>query len=209
MVFVDADCKVDTNCLAALNSAIAQFPEEDYFQLKLVGNSDNLVRRTEQLRLLTFQEYMLQPDGHIRYLNTAGFAVRRRKANVEPGLFNPSALRGEDTLLLVDLMQAGKLPLFIPAAVVEHAIPLSLVGCLRKDIRSASTEKPTYDVIASRGIRIRLTHRDRLRLLGSIWKAAEDQSIGRSAFFFLLVRQTLGRMNSLGPKVRATFIAKR
>ena len=33
-------------------------------------------------------------------------------------------------------MQGGELPLFVPDAIVEHVIPLALMGCLRKDIRS-------------------------------------------------------------------------
>ena len=209
LVFVDADCKVETNCLAALNSAIAHSPEDDYFQLRLVGSRDNLVRRTERLRLLTFQKYMLQPDGHIRYLNTAGFAVRRSKAKTDTGLFDPAAVRGEDTLLLVELMQAGKLPFFVPDAIVEHAIPLSVVACLRKDVRSALTEKRTYGVIASKGIRIRLTHKERLRLLRSIWRACGDQSIGRSAFFFLLLKQTIRRLISFGPEPRIQLSGNR
>jgi glycosyltransferase involved in cell wall biosynthesis len=202
LLFVDADCKVEVNCLATLSSAIVHSPEDDYFQLRLVGSSDNLVRRTERLRLSTFQEFMLQPGGHIRYLNTAGFAIRRSKANIETGVFDPDAVRGEDTLLLVELMQAGKLPLFVPDAIVEHSIPLSVIGCLRKDVRSAFTEKRTYDVIASKQIRIRLTHTERLRLLRSVWKASENRSIGRSAFFFLLLKQTVRRLISFGPKVR-------
>jgi hypothetical protein len=120
-------------------------------------------------------------------------------------MFDPSALRAEDTLLLADLMQAGKLPLFVPDAIVEHAIPLSLMECLRKDIRSALTEKRTYDLIASKGIRIRVTHRERLKLLLSVWKAASQQSIGRSAFFLLVVRQTLKRVISFGSAVCGKF----
>ena len=201
LLFVDADCKVEGNCLAALSSAIVHSPQDDHFQLRLASSSDNLVRRTERLRLLTFQEFMLQPDGHIRYLNTAGFAMRRSKAKIETGVFDPGAVRGEDTLLLVELMQEGKLPLFVPNAIVEHAIPLSVIGCLRKDIRSAFTEKRTYDVIASKQIRIRLTHAERLRLLRSVWKASGNRSIGRSAFFFLLLKQTIRRLISFGPKL--------
>lgn len=201
LVFVDADCKAESNCLAALGAAIAHSPEEDYFQLRLAGSGDNLVRRAERLRLLTFQEYMLRSDGHIRYLNTAGFAIRLSKAKRETDLFDPVAVRGEDTLLLAHLMQAGKLPLFVPTAIVEHAIPLSLFGCLRKDVSSALTERRTYDVIASKGLRIRLTHKERLRLLRSIWKASADRSIGRSAFFFLLLKQTIRRLISFAPRM--------
>jgi hypothetical protein len=159
------------------------------------------VGRAEALRLLTFQKHMLQADGCIRYLNTAGFAIRHAKADVETGVFDPTALRAEDTLLLANLMQAGKLPLFVPDAIVEHAIPLSFVGCLRKDIRSAYLERPAYDIIASKGVRIRLTHRERLQLLGAMWRTAGQDSIGRSAWFVLVIRQAFQRMMSLSASV--------
>jgi hypothetical protein len=136
---------------------------------------------------------MLQPDGRIRYLNTAGFAIRRGKADIENGVFDPNALRGEDTLLLANLMQIGELPLFVPDAVVEHCVPLSLTESLRKDIRSVNLERRTYDTIASRGVRVRLTHRERLKLLLSMWKTARRDSIGRSAWFVLVARQGFKR----------------
>lgn len=50
--------------------------------------------RAEELRLRVFQEHMLLPDGRIRYLNTAGFAIRRARVKIEVGLFDPVALRG-------------------------------------------------------------------------------------------------------------------
>jgi glycosyltransferase involved in cell wall biosynthesis len=205
LLFTDADCKLDANGLAALSSAITGSPEHDCFQLRIVGNRSNLVGRAEELRLMTFQQHMLQSDGRVRYLNTAGFAIRRARVNKEVNVFNPLALRAEDTLLLVDLMQAGELPLFVPAAIVEHAIPLSLLECLRKDIRSAVTEKRTYEVIASKGIRIRVTHRERLQLLLAVWKAAAQKSIGRSAFLLLVLRQTLKRVVSFGSDVLGGF----
>ena len=52
---------------------------------------------------------MLQPDGRTRYLNTAGFAIQRGKADIENGVFDPHALRGEDAFLLANLMQIAKL----------------------------------------------------------------------------------------------------
>jgi glycosyltransferase involved in cell wall biosynthesis len=196
LLFVDADSRLQASCLAALGSTIANEPQHNCFQLRLVGNCSNLVGRAEELRLITFQQYMLQADGRIRYLNTAGFAIRRTRANTEAGVFDPAALRAEDTLLLADLMQAGELPLFVPDAIVEHYIPLSLVGCLRKDIRSAYLERRTYDIIASKGVRIRLTQRERLQLITTMWKTARLPSIGRSAWFVLVVRQALLRMIS-------------
>lgn len=198
VLFVDADCRLQTNCLAALSSTIAESPKHDCFQLRLVGNSSSVVGRAEELRLITFQDYMLQPDGRIRYLNTAGFAIRRARADIDGGVFDPVALRAEDTLLLVNLMQTGELPLFVRDAIVEHAIPLSLAECLRKDIRSVYLERKTYEIIASTGVRIRVTQRERLRLLLSMWKTSSRHSIGRSAWFVLVFRQALQRMISLG-----------
>jgi len=195
-LFVDADCRLHRDCLAALSSVISQSPSHDSFQLRLVGNCSSLVGRAEHLRLLTFQEHMLQPDGCIRYLNTAGFAIRRERADIETGVFDPAAFRAEDTLLLAKLMQEGKLPLFVPSATVEHAIPLSLMQCVRKDIQSVSLEGRAYGLIASRGVRIRITNRERLTLLGSMWRAATQKSIGRPAWFVLVVRQSLQRVIS-------------
>jgi glycosyltransferase involved in cell wall biosynthesis len=196
LLFVDADCRLQTNCLAALSSAIARSPQHDWFQLRLVGNSSNLVGRAEQLRLKALQDHMLQPDGRIRYLNTAGFAIRRAGVDVKDDVFDPTALRAEDTLLLATLMQSGKLPLFVPDAIVEHVIPLSLMDCLRKDIRSGYMEQRTYDMIASKGVKIRVTHRERLRLSRSMWKTAGQKSIGKSAWFVLIARQAVQRMTS-------------
>ena len=193
LLFVDADSRLQITCLAALSATIARSPRHNCFQLRLVGDCSSLVGRAEELRLANFQDHMLQPDGRIRYLNTAGFAIRRGKADIENGVFDPNALRGEDTLLLANLMQIGELPLFVPDAVVEHCVPLSLMESLRKDIRSGNLERRTYDIISSRGVRVRLTHGERLKLLLSMWKTARRDSIGRSAWFVLVARQGFKR----------------
>lgn len=196
LLFVDADCRLQADCLAALSSVITQSPQHDCFQLRLVGNCSSLVGRAEHLRLSTFQAHMLREDSCIRYLNTAGFAIRRERADIESDVFDPGALRAEDTLLLAKLIQDGKLPMFVPSAVVEHAIPLSLMQCVRKDIQSVSLEGRAYGLIASKGVRIRITNRERLTLLRSMWKAAAQKSIGRTAWVVLVVRQSLQRMIS-------------
>jgi glycosyltransferase involved in cell wall biosynthesis len=198
LLFVDADCRVQMGCLTALAAIIAESPQHNCFQLHLVGDCSQLVGRAESLRLMTLQSHLLQPDGRIRYLNTAGFAVRRSRANIEEGLFDPVALRAEDTLLLANLMQGGELPLFAVNATVQHVISLSLIECFLKDIRSAVVEGRAYEIIASKGVRIRVTHRERLKVLSSMWKVAGHGSIGRSAWFVLVARQTLQRIVSLG-----------
>ncbi len=200
LLFVDTDCRFHQNCLAALASTMDSFPQEGYFQLRLTGAYTTLVGRVEHLRLLALQNFLLQADGHIRYLNTAGFATRRSRLEVDKGLFEPAALRGEDTLLLANLILRGELPLFASAAIVEHAIPLSLLGYITKDIRSAYLEVRTYDMIAALGVRVRITNRERLRMLISMWKASRQDSIGRLTWFVLSGKQTLRWMASVASR---------
>jgi GT2 family glycosyltransferase len=191
LVFVDADCRLKINCLAALASTVADFPQHNYFQLHLVGDCLGTVGKAEELRLAMLQEHMLQPDGRIRYLNTAGFAVRKAAVDVERGIFDPVALRAEDTFLMATLMQHGELPFFVPNATVEHAIPLSVMTCLRKDLRSIYLEAKTYDLIASKGVKFRVSYRERVAMVWLMWKAAGKRSFGRRAWFVATGRQGL------------------
>jgi glycosyltransferase involved in cell wall biosynthesis len=189
LVFVDADCKFHPDCLATLAATINKSPQHNSFQLHLVGDCSGIVGRAEELRLVTLQNHLLQPDGCIRYLNTAGFAIRRARVDIEKGLFDPVAVRAEDTLLLASLIQGGELPLFVSKAIVQHAIPLSLLECFRKDFRVAQLDARTYDIIAARGVRFRVSQQQRLRMLLSMWKTAGQDSIGRLAWFVLAARQ--------------------
>lgn len=195
LLFVDADCRLEANCLTALCSAISRNPEYNCFQLRLTGECTTLVGRAEQLRLLTLQQHFLQPDGCIRYLNTSGFAIRRTAVSHHEELFDSTALRGEDTLLLTTLMQGGDLPFFTPDAVVRHSISLTLGQCLHKDIRSAYQERKTFDIIGSKQLKkIQLNNKERLRLLLAMWRTSGRRSIGRPAWFVLVTREALERI---------------
>ena len=191
LVFADADSRFQVNCLRALASAISDFPQHNSFQLRLTGDRSTLVGRVEELRLITLQDHLLQPNGCLRYLNTAGFAIRRTHVNVEAGVFYTGAIRAEDTLLLADLIERGELPLFVPSAIVQHETPFSLLECLRKDVRSAYLEMSTYDIIAAKGVKFQVSHRERLKMLQSMWTTSRQVSIGRSAWFVLTARQVL------------------
>ncbi len=191
LAFIDADCRMLPNCLAALEAKLSASPQQTCFQLHLIGDSANVVGRAEELRLIALQSHLLLPDGHIRYLNTAGFAILRSKVSEDGNLFNPIAIRAEDTLLLATLMRRGELPVFVPDATVRHAIPLSLLECLSKDVRSAYVERRAYDVIAARGITIQLTNADRWAIMSSMWQASAQPSIGRLSWFIVTGRQVL------------------
>ena len=196
LVFTDADCRLQTNCLGALGTIINDFPKCNYFQLRLAGYCSTVVGRAEELRLVTLQNQMLQPNGCIRYLNTAGFAIRRVHVDVEVGLFDPVTFRAEDTLLLASLIQRGELPFFVAGAVVQHAVSLSVLECFRKDVRSAWLAGKTYDIIAAMGVRVRMGYKGRLDMLLSAWKTARQDSIGRAAWFVLVGRQLFQRIGA-------------
>jgi len=198
LLFVDSDCRLHPDCLRNLASAVVQLPQQNSFQLRLTGDLSSLVGKTEELRFLTLQNRLRQPNGCIRYLNTSAFAIRRARVNLEKDFFDVNVRRGEDTLLLVSLIEAGELPYFLATATVQHVIPLSLRLCLLKDIRSAYLERKAYDIVAAKGVRIRVSNRERLRMLSSMWKTAGDEGIGRMAWFVLVGRQTIQRIVSVG-----------
>ena len=191
LVFVDADCRMQPGCLAALEQKMAGAPAENCFQLRLIGNCADLVGRAEQLRLIALQSHLLQPNGRIRYLNTAGFAIRRSKVSEDGNLFNPIAVRAEDTLLLATLVRLGELPIFVPDAIVEHHITLSLAGCLRKDVRSAYLERRAFDIIEARGVAIQMTNQDRWAIMSSMWQATDEAALGKLPWFVVTGRQAL------------------
>jgi hypothetical protein len=194
---VDADCRFQTNCLAALEATVAASPQHSHFQLRLIGDCSRLVGRTEHLRLTAIQDHMLEPNGCLRYLNTAGFAIRRSSALIEGGLFDPIALRGEDTLVLAELIRRGELPFFTREAIVQHDVSLSVLQYFRKAIRSAFLEGRTYALIGSRDLRIRMSQRERLTMLRAAWRTSRQPSIGRLAWLVLAIRQALSRTTSL------------
>jgi glycosyltransferase involved in cell wall biosynthesis len=196
LLFADADCRLQTNCLSALAATIADLPEHSCFQLHLVGDCSTFVGRTEELRLATLQDHLREPNGCIRYLNTAGFAIRRSRVNAEGFAFEPAAIRAEDTLVLANLIQGGELPYFAENAVIQHATSLPGMDYFLKAIWSAYQEGSTYDIIASMGVRVRANYRERLGMFLSMWRTSEQKSIHRSACFLLASRQLMRLLTS-------------
>jgi glycosyltransferase involved in cell wall biosynthesis len=198
VLFVDADCELRRDCLSKFAAAISAMPKKDYFQLHLVGDCSRTIGRAEELRLRTLLHFLVRPeDGRIRYLNTAGFAVRKSAIGASRPLFEPGLFRAEDTLLLSQLIQENKLPVFVPEAVIVHFVRLSFAECLRKDFQSARLESMTYRAIADRGVTVRVGFKQRMKMLWFMWKESGQRSIGRFAWFAAFGRQLTQRAFSL------------
>ena len=88
-------------------------------------------------------------------------------------------------------MRDEELPLFIPDATVQRAIPLSLIKSLRKTVRSAYLEAGTYDLIGSQVARFRASPQERLSMLSSMWRTSGQHSIGKLAWVVAVARQSL------------------
>lgn len=201
LVFTDADCEMRSDCLSDLHRAVLNSPKHSAFQLHLVSDCSTVIGRAEELRLTSVQKQTLQADGSIRYLNTAGFAIRRECIGPGAPLFDPHAQRAEDTLLLANLMLRGELPLFVCDAIVQHTLRLSWTECLRKEIRSAWREGRTYDVIAAKGVTVRMSDVARMKMMVSMWHTATQPSIGRRAWFVVIARRMVHRIVRLFYKV--------
>ena len=189
LVFIDADCIPRRDCIAELASFVGTSPRRDYFQLRLAGEESTLAGRAEELRLIVTQDFLRQTDGTIRFLNTAGFAIRRSSVDVVNGLFDERVMRGEDTILFARLLLQNQFPAFVSAAVVQHRIEMSIFQCLLKDVRSALLESKTQAIISMSGASVRVSNLERFEMLRSMWKLSKQPSIGRAACFLLIARQ--------------------
>jgi len=194
LVFTDADCRFQADCLSALGANITASPQHSCFQLHIIGDCSNTVGRAEELRLIAIQNQTQLPDGRIRYLNTSGFAIRKSSLSSDFVLFDPAAQRAEDTLLLANLVKRGELPLFAGDCIVRHSISLTFGACLLKDVRKGKIEGKTSRLIQRTGVRVTMQNRGRLRMLVSTWKLARDRSIGRTAWAVLVTRQFVERL---------------
>jgi glycosyltransferase involved in cell wall biosynthesis len=201
LLFTDCDCVLDANCLKQLADAIALYPQDDCFQLCLTGDVSSFAGRAEDLQLFTVQQERRLSSGFIRYLNTSGFAIRRTSPYLQRGLFDPSARRGEDTLLLSRLMANGQLPRYVPGASIQHAVRLTLLRYILKGLPSGYFEGYAYAIIKAQGIRVNSDRRQRWKLLRASVKSSRSSSLALVALATVVARQTLNMLGSISYRV--------
>jgi glycosyltransferase involved in cell wall biosynthesis len=201
LLFTDCDCMLESNCLKQLADAIASCPQDDSFQLCLTGDVSSFAGRAEHLQLSTIQQERRLSSGYLRYLNTSGFAIRRTSPYVERGLFDPAARRGEDTLLLSRLIADGRLPRYVPQAIIQHAVRLNLPLYILKGFPSGYLEGYAYAMIKAQGIRISSNRRDRWKLLKSSVKSSQDSWLAMIALATVVARQALNMLGSISYRV--------
>jgi len=163
--------------------------------LCLKGDRSHLIGKIEDLHLAAIQNYRRLAGGEIRYLNTAAAAIRRNRVAHNGRVFNPKALRAQDTLLLADLMRSDELPQYVPDAIILHNVRLSISRYLLKALRTGYTEGRTYQIIDGMGINIRATGRERFQLLLVLLGCVDFGDV--VPLFFVTLRQGLALLGSL------------
>jgi glycosyltransferase involved in cell wall biosynthesis len=191
LLFTDCDCMLDNYCLSQLTKISINSATDDCFQLRVTGDQSTLVGRAESLQLLAVQQERSTSSGHLMYLNTSGFAIRREGKFFSPQLFDPSAQRGEDTLLLSTLMSAGQVPRFVADAIVQHVVGLTLIQYILKGLPIGYKEGYAYAKIMANQPVIRANFKQRWQLLMRLFRLSRNESLGIFAFLAIVSRQSL------------------
>lgn len=132
ILFVDSDVVLLPDFMERLAASVEEHPGDSAFQSSLGSGKANLVERMEGLRLTATLMALDNGDGHVKYANTSAFAIRRSLVDTERDLFDPAAVRGEDTLLLAGLLRRRTMPRFVGDARAIHRPRVSLRGYIHK-----------------------------------------------------------------------------
>ncbi|HXM14681.1 MAG TPA: glycosyltransferase [Candidatus Eremiobacteraceae bacterium] len=191
VLFTDCDCVLDPDCLHELARAAVRFPDDAGFQLRLTADTRSTVGRAEALQHFAVQQGRLDAAGRLMYLNTSGFAIRRDAALAFGQLFDPLARRGEDTLLLSQLMKRGQVPHYLPDAAIQHAVRLPLGRYMWVGLSVGYKEGYAYAKIANNAEKLDPGTSQRWEQLKRLHRIAKERSLGTGALLVVFVRQVL------------------
>lgn len=185
VLFVDSDVLLEPGFLRGLAATVQQHPEDVAFQARLSGGKASLVERMEGLRLTAAQRSLLVPGGYIRYANTSAFAVRRDYVSQFREFFDVSAVRGEDTFVLVRLCREGRLPRFAAESCAQHRPGAKLHRYLLKHFAIGYYTSPARRAARTAGD-ILLSTSNRSRMLRFLWNEATGALADRLALVLVL-----------------------
>jgi N-acetylglucosaminyldiphosphoundecaprenol N-acetyl-beta-D-mannosaminyltransferase len=190
IVLTDSDCVFRPSCLRELLISAANHPADVAFQLAFVLGKKRLVWLCDGLALGAKQHNLQTASGHIRYLATGGFAIRRSYVDSSSPLFNVADTRGSDTSLLARVLREGHLPRFVQSAHVEHRPVHGLIWYLLRHFSVGYRTSPARARLCASSD-VLLKGAGRAGVLHTAWKNACNSSVGLLAFLFLLIAYTL------------------
>lgn len=187
ILFTDSDCVLKPNCIQETVRSAAVHHESVAFQLAFVPANDRLVWRVDGAGKRAKQRAVVTPSGHIRSLDTGGFAIRRAHIETNSPLFDVTHIRGEDTALLTALIAAGHLPRFVEDAQVEHR-PIQKLGVyLFRQFRAGYRAAPARAELRAASSNALLNSRGRFAVLRTVWTTAPNCQTGTINLVAILI----------------------
>ena len=147
VLFVDSDVVLDSDFLERLAESIENCPDDMAFQASLRGGKETFVERMECLRLSATLPALEDGDGYVKYANTSAFAIRRSLVDPQRDFFDLSAVRGEDTRLLADILRRGMVPRLASGARATHQVRMPLFRYIAKHFWIGYYTTPARDVL--------------------------------------------------------------
>ena len=190
ILLTDSDCVFRNDSLYNLSACVLSHPNDIAFQMAFAPTRGRIVWRIDDLGLRAKQQVLKTSSGHIRYLDTAGFAIRRDYIMENGDIFCLNDIRGSDSTLLARLSADGVLPFFVSQALVEHHRPHSLVRHLLRHFTIGYHTSPAR-------LRLRdstnflMNSSKRKDVLRKAWGYAQGDCTGLLAFCLLPVAHAI------------------
>jgi hypothetical protein len=172
-----------------LAAAAKEYSRSSTFQLCIRGDKSTLIGAAEEIDNSAAQVVFRQQDGSIKWLNTAGFAIRRAYAELLMPLFDERAIRAQDTLLLAKLLEKGQSPpRYLPGSIVFHSPRMTLLGYICKAYDEHVDSLKAYALMAQMNLTIRMSLQERGEILRHFWFKASQLRHGWLAFSVVITR---------------------
>lgn len=199
VMFIDSDCFADEGLLHAVREAADGFPADIGFQTNLHGSDESIVAAMEGLRLETIIDLKRTEDGHVHYLNTSGFGLRRSYAPAAGKVFDESVRRGEDSILLADLLELGAVPRLLDGGTVRHVPRLGLFRYISKHFQIGYQTDVAQSRLA-KATQGRLDSAGRRRMFTAMRRRARGRRYGWAAFGLILVAYAIERAGRMAAR---------
>ena len=194
IVFVDSDVIVGPDFLTRIMTAVDTHPEDLAFQIALSSGRGNLTERMEGLRLRATLRTLTRTDGRIAYANTSAFAIRKAALPANRDVFDPGAVRGEDTLLLAWLLRQGVTPRLIDGGRVIHSPRMGWVSYLLKHFKIGYYSAPAHAVLRESASGVLMEGGSRQRVLSCMLEDAAGDFWNLAAFWLVLAAHGFERI---------------
>lgn len=197
VVFIDSDVTVGPDFVTRVMSLVDSHPGDHAFQIGLDGGRRNLTERMEGLRLRATQRTLTLPDGHIPYANTSAFAIRKAALPADRDVFDPGAVRGEDTLLLAWLLRNGMTPRLLDAGRVVHSPRMGWISYLLKHFKIGYYSAPAHAALRGCAPGVLMNGGNRRHVLTAMLSDATGDLHDLAAFCLVIVAHGFERTGRL------------